>query len=51
MQNSVLRTFLIAGIVFLALLAVVNILFALLLGFNLLADALQDATDVREVMP
>jgi len=32
MQNSVLRTFLIAGIVFLALLAVVNILFALLLG-------------------
>ena len=32
MQNSLLRTFLIGGIVFLALLAVVNILFALLLG-------------------
>lgn len=32
MQNSLLRTFLIGGIVFLALLAVVNVLFALLLG-------------------
>ena len=32
-------------------LAASSLLFLLLLGFNLLTDALQDAADVREVMP